>query len=126
MLLPQWGRLPLHEAAANKAEVGVVEALLKAYPAAAQAKDRVCMHIHTHTDIDSYARTFKQVYGMCVCEFVCVCVSVYIVCMCVCVCVCLPECMYACIFLDSRFLWVYTHTHIHIYTHTCMCVCIDR
>ena len=31
--------LPLHRALADKAEVGVVEALLKAYPDAAQAKD---------------------------------------------------------------------------------------
>ena len=56
-------------------EVGVVEALLKIDPAAAKAKDVVCMHIHTHTHIDSNARTFKQVYGMCMCEFVCVCMD---------------------------------------------------
>ena len=43
VLLPQDGMLPLHRAAVNKAEVGVVEALLKAYPAAAQVKDRVCV-----------------------------------------------------------------------------------
>ena len=43
VLLPQIGRLPLHYAAANQAEVGVVEALLKAYRAAAQAKDKVCV-----------------------------------------------------------------------------------
>ena len=33
----------MHYELVNKAEVGVVEALLKAYPAAAQAKDRVCV-----------------------------------------------------------------------------------
>ena len=92
--------LPLHQAAANKADVGVVQALLKADPAAAQAKDKVCMHIHKHTHIDSNARTFKQVYGMCVCEFVCVCISVYIVCMCVCM--CMYACMYVCMYI-SRF-----------------------
>ena len=44
VLLPQFRRLPLHHAAANKAEVGVVEALLKAYPDAAQAWDAlVCV-----------------------------------------------------------------------------------
>ena len=66
VVLPQQRKLPLHHAAANKAELGVVQALLKAYPAAAEAQDEVCMRIHKHTHIDSYARTFKQVYGMCV------------------------------------------------------------
>ena len=39
----QDGMLPLHQAVAAKADVGVVEALLKAYPDAAPAEDHVCV-----------------------------------------------------------------------------------
>jgi hypothetical protein len=43
VVLPQNDSLPLQYAAENKAEVGVVAALLEAYPDAAQAEDEVCV-----------------------------------------------------------------------------------